>query len=329
MLEALMHWPREEAIPLLLVALEGKTAATRRQAADQLQAVWPAAAELSPHASRETLSAEAARLREIWQRDYGAEVAQQMANTNAERRAPGPASEEVVALIERLGAESIHDRRMAARELALEHAEEQLPEATLLRLRELVEMETDTLVWNDVLEFISHDGRAAAADLAAMAASHPSGDVRRRACGYFGRHPGTRAAEVLLNSLNDIDPTVVREAVRSLGRQPRLSDVTPLEAILTSPDSALRLEAAASLSLLGSPHGARALLRLTHHPEPAIRRQAATALGDANANLTTGRSTRDVDHQEVIAELTRLLNDRGDVRRAAQASLQAIENGSH
>ena len=331
MVQALSKWPLDEAIPLLLAALEGKTAATRRQAAEQLQSVWPAAADLSPHASRETLAAEAARLREVWQRDYGAEVARrkESASSATSRPAVDPASADVMAVIERLSAESVHSRRVAARELALKHADSQLSEAALLRLRELVELETDTLVWNDVLEFIGHDGRTVAADLAAMAASHPSGDVRRRACSYFGRHPGRRAVEVLLNSLADEDPSVIREAVRSLGQQQALTDFASLEAILTSTDGELRLEAAAAIARLGSPQGLPALLRLTHHADPAIRRRAAVALGEIVSQQPSRHSMSDARRKEVIAELTRLLDDQGDVRRAAQASLQSLQKGTH
>jgi HEAT repeat protein len=224
-----------------------------------------------------------------------------------------------------LGAESVQDRRVAARELATQHSKSRLSDAALLRLRELLERETDALVWNDVLVLIESDGRVAAADLAAIAASHPQGDVRRRACGYFGEHPSPRAAEVLLNSLADEDASVVREAIRSLSKQPALSDLTPLTAILTSADSELRLEAAAALARLGSTQGIQALLRITHHPDPAIRRRAATALGDAMSR-SSHQPIDDALRQEATAELTRLLDDQGGVRRAAEMTLRGIED---
>ncbi|MEX2142071.1 MAG: HEAT repeat domain-containing protein [Pirellulales bacterium] len=280
MVQALASWPLDEAIPLLLSAIEGRTAATRRAATEQLQARWPAAAELSAQSSREALAAEATRLREVWQHEHGAEVARRAALPS--EPAPSTATSDaqaVAAMIERLTTKSIHERRAAARELALQHRESRLPEAALARLRELVEPETDALVWNDVLWFIGHDGRAAAADLAAIGASHPSGEVRRRACGYFGEHPSPRAAEVLLNSLSDDDASVVREAARGLGRQRGdVLNLAALERLLTSADTSVQVEAATALARLGSPVGVRALSRLTYHHEPAIRRQAAKAL---------------------------------------------------
>jgi HEAT repeat protein len=326
LVRALADWPLDEAIPLLLTAIEGRTAATRRDATEQLQARWPAAAELSPHASREALAAESARLREVWQQDYGAEVARRMAMPS--EVAATSDAHAVAAIIERLATKSSHERRAAARELALKYRETRLPEEALERLRELVEAETDALVWNDVLLFIGHDGRAAAADLAAIAASHPAGDVRRRACSYFGEHPSSRAAHVLLNSLADEDANVVREAVRSLGNQGVVPDLAPLEALLTSTDSLVRLEAAAALSRLGSPEGVPALLRLTHHQDPLVRRQSATALGAALNQPQPRQPINDAQRREAIAELTRLLNDKADVRRAAGAILQEIGSGT-
>jgi HEAT repeat protein len=277
-LQALADWPLAEAIPALLAAIEGRTAATRREAVEQLQARWPAAAELSPVASPATLAAEAARLRDVWQREFAAEIGSRLASSSTPTSNPTEDIQAAAAAVEGLAAGALADRRAAARQLALEHAQAQLPNAALSRLRELVEEETDALVWNDLLAFLEIDGREAAADLAAIAATHPTGEVRRRACAYFAHHPSPRAAEVLMNSLADDDVTVVREAVRGLGLQPRVADLSPLRAVLTSTDSSLRLEAATSLARLGSDEGVRALLRLTHHQDPAVRRQAEASL---------------------------------------------------
>ena len=326
MVQSLANWPLDEAIPLLLAAVEGRTAATRRDAVEQLQARWQVAVELSPHATREVLVAEAARLREIWQREYGADLTRgaAVADDHSQHEASEPSIGDVVAIVERLADQSVHERRAAARELSLNHRDTLLPDQALVRLRELVERETDALVWNDVLIFIGRDGRAAAADLAAIAASHPSADVRRRACGYFGEHPGARATELLLNSLADDDASIVREAVRSLGNQPEVPQLAPLLSLLTSADDVLRLETAATLARHGSPEGIRALLRSTHHGDPAVRRQAAIALGVVLAQSPTRQPISDPVRQEAIAELKRLLDDKGDVRRAAAASLATL-----
>jgi HEAT repeats len=243
----------------------------------------------------------------------------------------------IFAAIERLSSISLQERREASRELALKARDWALPHLALLRLRLLVEKEADPLIWSDLLSIIGGDDRETAADLAAIAASHPSNDIRRRACAYFGRHPSPRGTELLLNSLGDSDPSVVREALRSLGEARNLADLGPPEALLASPDSSLRLEAAVVLARFGSQAGWRALLRMTHHQDAAVRRRAAIALGtlseqvagtNANANDPAQPPARDgineILRREIIGELVRLLDDHGDIRRAALTGLRQI-----
>jgi HEAT repeat protein len=326
MLESLAEWPLAEAIPPLLAALEGRTSTTRRGAAEQLQERWPAAFELSPVAAADTLSAEAARLREIWRRQYAGELPGASTSMSAPASNSAEAVAQAEAAVAELAANALAERRAAALKLAREHALVQLPDASLTRLRMLVEQETDELVWNDLLVFLEHDGRAAAADLAAIAATHPIGEVRRRACAYLGKHPSRRSTEVLLHSLADSDVTVVREAIRGLGHQPAIDDLSPLRAVLTSADNSLSLEAAVSLARLGSDEGLRALLRLIQHQDPALRRQAVSALGDVLDRANLQKRFTDQQRREAAAELVRLLENehQGDVRRTAEASLQAI-----
>ena len=147
------------------------------------------------------------------------------------------------------------DRRAAARLLAAEYRDAALPEAALLRVAALVERETDALVWNDVLSLVGADARQPAADIAAVAASHTSADIRRRACAYFAAHPSGRAAEVLQNSLGDQNVTVVREALRGLANQRQIPDAASLESLLAASDSGVRVEASAALARHGAPAG--------------------------------------------------------------------------
>jgi HEAT repeat protein len=326
MVHALAAWPLEEAVPLLIVAIEGPTAATRRDAAGQLQKRWSEAAELSPHAPRERMAAEASRLSELWQSTPAFQGRRQQSTALEARRTDPADLAETINTIEQLAAESVEARRAAARLLAAEHRDTVLPESALLRVVELFERETDALVWNDVLSLVATDSRQSAADLAAIAASHASADVRRRACGYFAAHPSGRAAEVLQNSLTDEDVTVVREALRGLARQRQIPDARALESLLTASDSGVRVEAATALARHGSPAGVRALLRLSHHQDPVVRRQSAKALGDAFQ--LEGRSRSDLLDQSLrnaaTGELVRLLDDNGDVRRTALASLERI-----
>jgi HEAT repeat protein len=312
---------------LLLLAIEGPTAAIRRDAAEQLQKRWPPAAELSPHAPRERLAAEAARLRELWQSTPAFQgLGQQSTALKGRGISAAESADSAIETIEQLAAPAVHDRRDAARRLADEYRERELPETALSQIAKLVEGETDALVWNDVLALIARDERALAVDIAAIATSHSSADVRRRACTYFAEHASPRAATVLQNSLTDKEATVVREALRGLARQRQIPDARSLESLLVSSDSGVRIDAAAALALHGSPAGARALLRLAHHQDSVIRRQAAAALGDAfQLAAPPGHALVDDSLRNAAeSELVRLLDDNGDVRRAALASLQRI-----
>jgi HEAT repeat protein len=324
MVASLAHWPINEAVPLLLLALDGPAAAaTRHDAATQLRSRWAAAESLPPHAPPQRLADEASRLRQIWERE-SARYSHGQPDGFESDGAPRPAETEVDAqALERLKDRSVQERRAAIRALLNTHGDKLLPADVLARIAECMERELDGLVWADVLTVIANDGRQGAFELAAASASHPNSEVRRRACHYFGQHPTPRAAEVLLNSLSDNDATVIREAVRALGHQPEIADLAPLEKLLTSPDETLRIDAAEALARLGSQPGMSALLRTTYHHDATLRRQAAAALGGVFAGPQRAEFSA-AQLQEATVELQRLLNDRGEVRRAAQASLDQI-----
>jgi len=322
MVRSLTNWPTSEAVPLLLVALEGRTAATQIDAAAQLRSRWPAAGSLMV-ALPQRFAAEADRLRQVWEQESAGDSNIQADDAELENSPQRAEAEVDPQTLERLGDDSVHERRSTVRMLLKKHRDQLLPEAALARIGELMEREPDGLVWADVLLLIASDSREGAFELAAAAASHSSAEVRRRACNYFGQHASPRAVEVLVNSLSDDDVTVIREAVRALGHQREISDLTPFETLLTSTDDTLRIEAAEALAWRGAPSGMPALLRATYHRDPTIRRQAAAALGNVLASAQR-RALPDAQKQEAIAELQRLLSDRGEVRRAAQLSLKQI-----
>jgi HEAT repeat protein len=135
--------------------------------------------------------------------------------------------------------------------------------------------------------------------------------VRRRACEHLARHPAAEHKQVLLKSLKD-EPQVAHAALAALLKCPaELESPAPLEALLTSSDRTLRVEAAEGLAILGVPSGAAALERLARDPDPAIRHNAAAALG------RTGDAA-------FVPLLIELLDDQGGVREAALASLAHI-----
>jgi HEAT repeat protein len=324
------EWPLEEAIPFLLTAVESPSAPTRRLAAERLASLWPASAELSPQASPERLAEEVAHLRRAWEQEHAQSIREVTPHNRHDTAVAPLATIELLPILERLHSASVHDRRAAARELVVKHKERPLADSAMARLRQVMESEADALVWSDVLVVIERDGRAPAAELARIAASHPSADVRRRACAYFGRHASTSAVDLLTNCLSDEDITVQREAVRALAQQPHVADLGPLEGLLTSTDAALVVEAAQALVALGSRSGFQALLRATYHRDPAVRRSAAASLGKMlGENDQSGkRQLAPADQREAMAELVRLLDDKGDVRRAALASLEQIARES-
>jgi HEAT repeat protein len=161
------------------------------------------------------------------------------------------------------------------------------------------------------LQAISHNTDEDAGRLALAGLSHPSAEVRRRACVHLGEHFEQSYAPALIRVLSDTDTNVSRAAVQALAEAESLGDPQPVTALLTSHDKLLRVEAATTLARLGSTEGPAALERLAFYPDLNIRREAAEAMG------------RLADPQ-YTATLVRLLDERVDVSRAALGSLQQV-----
>ena len=84
-----------------------------------------------------------------------------------------------------------------------------------------------------------------------------------------------------------------------------------LQKLLSTPDKQTRIEAAASLARLGSPHGLQSLERLALDGDVDVRRRVAVMLGQLQLN-------------ESVPTLIAMLDDRSDVERAALESLSAV-----
>ncbi len=147
--------------------------------------------------------------------------------------------------------------------------------------------------------------------LACAGLSHPTPEVRRRACHQLAEHPDPRNGPLLLKSLQDSDPSVVEEAIRALGRLRSLDDPQPLEVFLAASDHHLRVAAAEALAMVGVISGPAALERLTFDPDPKIRLAAAMAMGAA-------------PEASFLPDLIHLLDDRAEIRRAALAALPRV-----
>ncbi len=211
-------------------------------------------------------------------------------------------------LIEQLSSLNVAQRRRAADAIARQFATRRLSLVALQRLAALVTGESDSVVWIGVFSTIAGDARQPAVELAYVVLSHPAPEVRRRACVYLGEHPDARHGPLLVKSLVDENPTVLRAAVQAIGRCGRLDDTRPLERLLAAADHLLRVDVAQSLAEVGAAAGPPALVRLTYDLDPHVRQSAAVAMGA-------------VPDASYVAELTRLLDDRPEVRQAAKVSL--------
>lgn len=323
--ESVAEWPLGDAVPVWLAALEGRSRLVAQTAADQLRRRWAPAAQLTLHANADRVAQEVALLKEQWDRESpGRTNTASWDRVSRARRTSILDRTKVQPLLERLEFGATADRRAAARELAGLGENEMLGNDDLAGLAELAEREADGLVMADVLRLIANDPRPSAERIASAAASHPSPEVRRRACQYFGNHPSQSGAAVLIHSLEDNDVSVVRAAAGALGQQRATPEMEPLEKLLLAGDHTLRAEAAKSLARLRSPRGVPALVRLTYDNDAKVRSMAASALGEIlSARGNSDRHNTD-ERREVLGELVRLLDDRGEVRRAAMISLEKI-----
>lgn len=214
----------------------------------------------------------------------------------------------VYAVLDRLAAAEVSERREAAGELAELAGEGPLGRLAVTRLFQLVVGEPDQLVWHDVLAALASEAGEAPVRLAYAAISHPSAEVRRRACDYLAAHPHPDHAQMLLPALQDRDQGVLRAALGALGAAGDPDAAQPLRRLLRTTNEYLRLETAVALVRLGDPAGAAALQRLAYSTDPKVRRKVATAMGDA-ADTT------------YVPALIRLLDDRPAVCHAALEGL--------
>ena len=216
-----------------------------------------------------------------------------------------------LAAIEQLRAENVKQRRRAAETLAKLADDQPLRRLALERLATLALADSDTDVSRWLLKVIHPHDTEPAHRIAYAAVSHPSADIRRRACEYLQLHAASRHEAKLMPLLEDADISVVRAAVRALGACGSLSDVGPVKRLLMAKDTTLRVEAAVALAKVGSSSGPAALERLSFDQNEKVRQQIATAIGELGDAV-------------YIPTLIRLLDDRSSVRRAALNALSKV-----
>jgi HEAT repeat protein len=200
------------------------------------------------------------------------------------------------------------ERRRAAGRLAGLAAGRPLGRLAVFRLAQLAVAEPDALVWQGVLTAVSGDGSEPSIRLAYSAISHPSAEVRRRACEHLAAHPDAGHAKVLVPALEDESEAVASAAAAALGAAGQMDDTEPLRQLLRRDSEPLRLVTAMVLWRLRDPAGSAELERLAYSSDAKVRCQTARAMGETA-------------EPGFVPVLIRLLDDRPAV---CQAALEAL-----
>jgi HEAT repeat protein len=291
--QSVAEWPIEWAIPVLLSAAESDSYLTSKMAAQQLASRWPAAVDFPvepPRDANPKRQAELTRqrrdalavLRRRWEEEARSKIATRIDNQVAQAQAAiEPSLDNVDRLrhaIEDLRSADLAVRRRAAVQLAERAQTAGLPTMAIQTLVPIVIAESDSVVYQSILEAVASDASQAAEQLVLAAMSHPAADVRRRACHWLEKHPDSRHETALVAALSDSQSAVTIAATKALAAGGRIADARPLVQLLTHRDLAVRLEAATTLARLGVDDGRDALVRLAHESDAAVRRQAALAV---------------------------------------------------
>jgi HEAT repeat protein len=205
----------------------------------------------------------------------------------------------------------VRQRRLAASQLRAVTEKQPLGRMEYERLYQLLIREQDELVWRQVLDVLDQSDRDEAIQIVYAGLSHPAPEVRRRACEHLQGHPSPRHGELLVRTLEDPSPGVVRAAVRALAECGPIPRSEPIEALLTDRDGTLRLEAARTLTQLGFPQGKAALQRLIYDSDRNVRRQAAIVMGQTGDAM-------------FVPSLMNLLDGQLDEQRVAVQALKEI-----
>ena len=215
------------------------------------------------------------------------------------------------AALAQLASSSVSERRRAAEALATSARQRPLGRLAVARLAQLGVAEADDLVWQRMLDVLADDASEPSIRLAYAGLSHPSAEVRRRACEHLAARPDPAHAKRLLPALDDRSEPVVLAAVRALGAAGRPADAEPLRQLLRSKSEPVRLETAVALVRLDDPMGVAALERLAQSTDAKLRHQVAVAMGESG-------------DPALVPALIRLLDDRPTVCAAAMKSLAQL-----
>lgn len=304
------QWPLEESGEMLLATMESTSLVVRRDAADALAERWPIARRFSADAGGEQRAEVLAELRREFRRRHPPSTAAQPAGAAyADMAAPPDRQRDEAAAkqIEQLGSLDVIERRRAAGELVRLAAERPLSPELAERIYQRAAAESDALVWQSLLAAVAHGGPASH-QLAYVGLSHPSADVRRRACELLAGDPSPAHRTALAPLLADRNTGVVAAALHALAAGGQIDDRQSVKRLLGHSNGQVCFEAAAALALVDDPAGRSALERLAYSDDPHLQRQAAELMGRLGL-------------REFVPALVHMLDGQVSVQRAALAAL--------
>lgn len=303
------QWPIEESGELLLSAMENTSLVVRRDAAEALAAQWPIARRFSAEAGGELRTQVLAELRREFRREHPPSTTAQAGGADAQSAAMADRQRDEAAAkqIEQLGSFDVIERRRAASELVRLSADAPLSPGLTERIYQRAAAESDALVWQSLLAAVAGGGPASH-QLAYVGLSHPSADVRRRACELLARDPSPAHRTALAPQLADRNTAVVAAALQALAAGGQIDDRESVKRLLGHPNGQVCFEAAAALALVGDAAGPAALERLAYSDDPHLQRQAAELMGRLGL-------------REFVPALIHMLDGQLSVQRAALAAL--------
>jgi HEAT repeat protein len=108
----------------------------------------------------------------------------------------------------------------------------------------------------------------------------PDPDIRGVAVQMLGKKKNPKTLEHLVRHLRDPHPAVRVHAAEALGYFSDRRLVPYLAAVLVEGEANLVIGAIRSLAAIGAPDAEKSLLPLLDDPRPAVRREAARAIGE-------------------------------------------------
>lgn len=262
---------------------------------DHQQAVVTLLAEYLDAPAASLTSAELAeRLRQLATPRDAAAIERGLAERSATSVAAETVRQEVLPLVSPayaalrdLESRDVGQRRKAARMLQQSTETTALTTGALQRLQTLLTQEQDQLVWQWCLAALQPDDHPVAAPIVLLALHHQWPDVRRLGVEAIARHPSAESAAWLLPLCHDPQRSVKLTAIRTAARcrSPLLIEGLPatstapaapgLRSLVTDADEEIRLAAVVSLATLRDEQAMQELIRLSYHPTPKMREQAA------------------------------------------------------